>query len=114
MTSMETKKKPGVAVVTEGTAQAALRRSAAKELAPEEEKVLRMRLGAAPPRAAPLERAGAGRSDLEIELLAYEIEAHLRWKAHKAAHATVRATTAISPVPSRTKEKIIRALRKKT
>ncbi len=114
MTSMETKKKPGVAVVTEGTAHAALRRSAAKELAPAEEKVLRMRLGAAPPRAAPLEKAGAGRSDLEIELLAYEIEAHLRWKAHKAAHAAARPATAISPVPSRTKEKIIRALRKKT
>jgi len=113
MTSMETKKKPGVAVVTEGTAQAALRRAPAKELAPEEDKVLRMRLGAAPPRAAPLEKAGAGRSDLEIELLAYEIEAHLRWKAHKAAQIGARATPAITPMPSRTKEKIIRALRKK-
>lgn len=118
MTSMETKKKPGVAVVTEGTAQAALRRSAAKELAPAEEKVLRMRLGATPPRAAPLEKAGAGLSDLEIELLAYEIEAHLKWKAHKAAQESIResarATPALTPVPSRTKEKIIRALRKKT
>jgi hypothetical protein len=72
-----------------------------------------MRLGAAPPRAAPLEKAGAGRSDLEIELLAYEIEAHLRWKAHRAAQAGARAQPAITPVPSRTKEKIIRALRKK-
>ena len=113
MTSMETKKKPGVAVVTEGTAQAALRRAPAKELAPEEEKVLRMRLGAAPPRAASLEKAGAGRSDLEIELLAYEIEAHLRWKAHKAAQVGARARPAVAAVPSRTKEKIVRALRKK-
>jgi hypothetical protein len=115
MTSMETKKKPGVAVVSEGTAQAALRRAPAKELAPEEDKVLRMRLGAAPPRAATLEKAGAGRSDLEIELLAYEIEAHLRWKAHRAAQAVAvaPARAAITPMPSRTKEKIIRALRKK-
>ncbi len=113
MTSMDKKKKPGVAVVTEGTAQAALRRSPAKELAPEEEKVLRMRLGAAPPRAAPLEKAGAGLTDLEIELLAYEIEAHLRWKEHRAAHEAQRARPAPTPVPSRTKEKIVRALRRK-
>ncbi len=113
MTSMDKKKKPGVAVVTEGTAQAALRRSPAKELAPEEEKVLRMRLGAAPPRAAPLEKAGAGLTDLEIELLAYEIEAHLRWKEHRAAHEARRARPAPTPVPSRTKEKIVRALRRK-
>jgi hypothetical protein len=105
---METKRKPGVAVVTEQSAQAALRRAPARELAPDEDKALRMRLGAVPPKGAPLERAGAGNSDLEIELLAYEIEAHLKWRAMQAERAA-----ALRPQPSRAKEKIVRALRKK-
>ena len=108
---MVTKKQTGVGVVTEGTAQAALRRGPAKALAPEEEKVLRMRLGAAPPRAAPLERAGAGLTDLEIEVYAAEIEAYMKWKAREAARI---APAAPHPQPSRAKERIVRALRKLT
>jgi hypothetical protein len=100
----------GQAVVTEGAAQAVLRRGTARELTPEEEKVMRMRLGAAPPRAAPLERSYEAESDLEIEIRAAEIEAWMRWKAHVAERSAPRAT----PAPSRTKEKIVRALRKKT
>jgi hypothetical protein len=109
---MEKKRNTGAAVVIEATAQAALRRAPATGLAPEEEKVLRMRLGASPPRGAPLQKAVEQMSDLEIELLAYEIEAHLRWRAHRQGAATpIRATP---PRPaSRTKEKIVRALRKK-
>lgn len=106
---MVTKKKSGVGVVTEGAAQAALRRAPAKELSPEEEKVLRMRLGAAPPRAAPLQRAGEGLTDLEIELYAAEIEAHMKWKAREEARV---APAAPAPRPSRAKERIVRALRK--
>jgi hypothetical protein len=98
--------------VSEGTAQAALRRGPTRELAPDEERVMRMRLGASPPSAAPLERAAAERCDLEIELLAAEIEAHLRWKEHQAAIAG-RAAPRVAPRHSRTKEKIVRALRKK-
>jgi len=86
---MVTKKKSGVGVVTEGAAQAALRRGPAKELSPEEDKVLRMRLGAAPARSAPLERAGEGLTDLEIELCAAEIEAYMRWKAREQDRAQV-------------------------
>ncbi len=106
---MVTKKKLGAAVVTEGAAHAALRRGPAKALSPEEDKVLRMRLGAAPPRAAPLERAGAGLTDLEIEVYAAEIEAYMRWKAREEARTAPAAPPAR---PSRTKEKIVRALRK--
>ncbi len=105
---MVTKRKSGVGVVTEGAAQAGLRRGPARELAPEEEKVLRMRLGASPPRTAPLERAASGLGDLEIELYAAEIEAYMRWKAREPA----RAEPAPRAQPSRTKEKIVRALRK--
>ena len=108
---MVTKKKSGVGVVTEGAAQAALRRGPAKELSPEEDKVLRMRLGAAPARSAPLERAGEGLTDLEIELCAAEIEAYMRWKAREQDRARPAAPRA---QPSRTKEKIVRALRKLT
>jgi len=106
---MATKRKPGVGVVTEGAAQAALRCGPARALFPEEEKVLRMRLGAVPPRAAPLERAGAGLTDLEIEVYAAEIEAYMKWKARVAA-----PTAAPRPQPSRAKERIVRALRKLT
>ena len=106
---MVTKKKLGAAVVTEGSAHAALRRGPAKALSPEEDKVLRMRLGAAPPRVAPLERAGAGLTDLEIEVYAAEIEAYMKWKAREEAPTAPAVPQA---QPSRTKEKIVRALRK--
>jgi hypothetical protein len=111
---MVTKKTSGVAVVTEGAVQSALRRAPAKELTAEEEKVMRMRLGATAPRAAPLERAGDGDEDLELEIRAAEIEAWMRWKAH-LAQRTSRAPSVPSaaPAPSRTKEKIVRALRRK-
>jgi hypothetical protein len=105
---MQTKKTASV-VATEAAAQAALRRGPARELSPEEERVLRMRLGATPPRGAPLQRAAEARTDLEIELLAAEVEAHLRWRAQRAGPDAQTA----GPQPSRTKEKIIRALRRK-
>ena len=53
---MQTKNR--TAVVTEATAQAALRRGPAQELAPDEERALRMRLGAPPPRGRPLGAQG--------------------------------------------------------
>jgi DNA-directed RNA polymerase sigma subunit (sigma70/sigma32) len=110
MVVMETRKKSSAAVVTEGAAQAALRRGPTRELTPEEERVMRMRLGAAPPRAAPLERAAEELTDLEIELRSYEIEAYMKWRAREQTAAP--AGRAIAPAPSRAKEKIIRALRK--
>jgi hypothetical protein len=109
---MVTTKKAGVAVVSVGGVQAALRRGAARELSPEEDNVLRMRVGAAPPRAAPLERRCEPMSDLEIEVRAAEIEAWMRWKARLGQED--RPPRVPAAAPSRTKEKIVRALRKKT
>ena len=108
---MATKKSTGVGVVTERGAHAALRRSPTKDLSPEEEKVVRMRLGAAPPRAAPLERSYEGDADLEIEIRAAEIEAWMKWKAHLAERSA--GSAAVVAAPSRVKEKIVRALRRK-
>jgi hypothetical protein len=108
MSHMQTKKTV-TTVATEPSAQAALRRGATSALTPEEERVMRMRLGASPARTAPLETVAAPRSDLEIELLAAEVEAHLRWREHQAAVVRTAA-----PQASRAKDKIIRALRRKS
>jgi len=119
---MQTKNRS--AVVTEAAAQHALRRGPSPALDSEEERVARMRLGAPPPRTARLERKAKAGSEAEIELLAFEIEAFQRWKAHlqavragrAAQAATSRAPAApqAASAPSRTKEKIVRALRKKS
>ena len=111
-------------VVTEGAAQAVLRRGPARELSAEEERVMRMRLGAALPRTAELEWSQEELSeDQQIELQAMQIEAWMKWKDHLASQRAGRATparvaapahqAAPAPRPSRTKEKIVRALRKK-
>ena len=105
-------------VVTEGAAQAALRRGPARELTAEEERVMRMRLGAGLSKAATLEWTESELSeDQQLELMAFQIEAWMRWKQHlasvraRAGGGRARATPA--PVPSRAKDKIVRALRKK-
>jgi hypothetical protein len=111
----------GAVVVTEAAAQAVLRRGAVRELSAEEEKVMRLRLGASPPLSTTLDWAEEELSEeLQIELQAMQIEAWMKWKAHLAEQRTpkqaaVRAvpTPAPAPRPSRTKEKIIRALRRK-
>jgi transposase len=113
----------GAAVVNEGAAQSVLRRGVARELTPEEEKVMRLRLGASPPLTTTLDWTEEELSeDLQIELQAMQIEAWMKWKAHLAAQrarqpATVPAVPArpsgTAPRPSRVKEKIIRALRRK-
>jgi hypothetical protein len=128
--AMDTKRKgtgrTASSVVTEGAAQAALRRGPARELSSDEEKVMRMRLGAALPRTAELEWTERDLSeDQQIELQAMQIEAWMKWKHHLAAQragpgragqATRQAPARTLPAPqvSRTKEKIVRALRKKT
>jgi hypothetical protein len=104
---MDVKRQTGTAVVTESAAQAVLRRGPAAELAPDEEKVMRMRLGASLPLSGRLERIATA-TDAEIELLAYEIEAFLHLRDRRAPPAACTTPTA-----SRAKEKIVRALRKK-
>jgi hypothetical protein len=102
-------KRPRHAVVTESDLQSVLRKGSARELAPVEERAMRMRLGAALPRKAEVEWVGRGNSDLEIELLAFEIEAYLKLKDRQAR----RAAPAVAATASRAKERIIRALRRK-
>ena len=104
------RKKTARAVASESTVQAVLRRGAASELSPEEEKVMRMRLGASPSRDRALERAGRGLADVEVELLAFEIEAFLRLRERRERPGQAPA---VAPQPSRAKERIIRALRRK-
>jgi hypothetical protein len=110
---MDVKRKAGTAVVTEGAAQSVLRRGTTRDLSPDEEQVMRMRLGASPPAGAALERHGQGLGDLEIEVLAYEIEAFMKRRALREREAA-RHHPAPAPAPSRTKEKIVRALRRKS
>ena len=98
-------------VITESGAQAALRRGSVSVLEAEEEKVMRMRLGATLPLSARLERIATA-SDVEIEILSYEIEAFLRMKEREPRTAQAACATA-APAPSRVKEKILRALRRK-
>lgn len=108
---MQGKKRPGSALVTESAAQAALRRGPVPELEPVEEKAMRMRLGAALPLSARLERIATA-TDAEIEILAYEIEAFQRMNERRRQVAGASLTP--SPTTSRVKEKIVRALRKKS
>jgi len=85
---------------------------------------MRMRLGAALPRTAELEWSQEELSeDQQVELQAMQIEAWMKWKDHLASQRAGRAAparvtapahqAAPAPRPSRTKEKIVRALRKK-
>jgi len=103
------RKKTAQATVTEASAQAVLRRRGASSLAAVEEKVLRMRLGAALPRKSEIEWMGTESEELAIELRALEIETYLKLRAHQAR----RAAPAAARATSRTREKIVRALRRK-
>ena len=106
-------KRTGTAVVTEQAAQALLRRGPARGLGGAEEKVVRMRLGASLPLSARLDRIAVA-TDVEIEVLAYEIEAWLHAKEDVRPGAAVTLSLARpAPAASRAKEKIVRALRKK-
>jgi hypothetical protein len=108
---MQGKKRAGAAVITESAAQAALRRGSVSALEADEEKVMRMRLGATLPLSARLERIAAA-TDAEIEVLAYEIEAFLHMRDRNARAAQASCAPA-APCSSRMKEKIVRALRRK-
>jgi hypothetical protein len=80
----------------------------AKTIASEDEKILRMRYGATVQTDAPLARQAEGNTELQDELLLMEMELLRAFRQHQKE---VAARTAARP--SRTKEKIVRALRKK-
>jgi hypothetical protein len=107
---MNERKTVGTAVVTESAAQGVLRRGSPAPLSAEEERTLRMRLGASVPHGAALARLATA-TDAEIEVLAYELEA---WMVLRAARAPAARPAPAAPVASRAKEKIVRALRRKT
>lgn len=104
---MQRKSSTQVAIEAKDVSKA-LERS--RTLASDEEKAVRMRYGAGVKTTAPLERHGATNEDLRDELLVMEMELLRAWKQHLAAQA---ARTGPMPQPSRTKEKIVRALRRK-
>ena len=107
-----TKRKTAGTTVTEASAQAVLRRRGATKLAAVEERVLRMRLGAALPRRGEIEWMGTESEELAIELKALEIETYLKLRAHQA-HQARRATPTVASSTSGTKDKIVRALRRR-
>ncbi len=80
----------------------------ARTLASEEEKVLRMRYGSKVAEKAPLARHGEGNPELQDELLLMEMELLRAYRQHQKQMAQ-----RVAPQPSRAKDKIVRALRKK-
>lgn len=80
----------------------------AKTVASEDEKVLRMRYGATVQKEAPLARHGEGDADLQDELLLMEMELLRAYRLHQK-----QMVQRVQPRQSRTKDKIVRALRKK-
>ena len=78
----------------------------ARHVAAEEERVLRMRYGARTTKAEPLARHGEDNPDLASELLLIEMDLFRQMKARMAQAKVV-------PIQSRTKDKIIRALRRR-
>ena len=103
------RKKTAGTTVTEASAQAVLRRRGARPLAAVEERVMRMRLGASLPRKGEIEWMGTANEELAIELRALEIETYLKLRAHQARRVPPAAVSA----PARTKDKIVRALRRR-
>jgi CRISPR/Cas system endoribonuclease Cas6 (RAMP superfamily) len=86
----------------------------------EEEKVLRMRRGCKIGPKVLLERHRVATvsvdDQLQDELLFMEMKLLRAWRKHQAQNATSQqssVTPVVNPVSSRTKEKIVRALRKR-
>jgi hypothetical protein len=102
---MERKQTTGTVEVT--TEEVRTKLSKAK-LAPAEERVLRMRHGVAADRAKPLPRAAGGNAELEDELLVIEMQLMRQLRARAGAPARAPEVQ-----DSKTKDKIVRALRRK-
>ena len=86
-----------------------LLRNAAKQLSGREEKALRMRTGKGLGRDEVLPRRGQDNPESQAELMALEIELKQKLAARAAGKKTTAAAT---PLPSKEKDKIIRALRR--
>jgi hypothetical protein len=99
--AMSNKSSPGTVTSTEVRE---ILRAAAQRLTAREEKTLRMRQGAGLDPKAPLPRRGQQHPEARAELLALEIEL-----LHKLEE---RARASATPVRTKEKDKIIRALRR--
>ncbi|MGA9524770.1 MAG: hypothetical protein WBV82_25150 [Myxococcaceae bacterium] len=109
---MERKAGTATVAVTREEVRSAFART--RTLSSEEEKALRMRHGIGAERAEPLPRAAGRNAELEDELLVIEMQLMRAWRARldqQKAAAFPRTTT--TTTTSRTKDKIVRALRKK-
>ncbi|MCP3101969.1 hypothetical protein LZ198_24180 [Myxococcus sp. K15C18031901] len=110
-------RKVGSSTVTAKEVKAALEKT--RTLAAEEEKVLRMRHGAgASSTRAPLPRAAGDNEELADELLVIEMQLLKAMRARAGAKAAPATPKAAAPAPREsaanpTKDKIVRALRKK-
>ena len=98
---MSNKSSPGTVTSTEVRE---MLRTAAQRLTAREEKILRMRQGACLDRGAALPRRGQQDPQLRAELLALEVEL--------VQKLSQRAQAAATPVRTKEKDKIIRALRR--
>lgn len=106
---MERKAGTGTVAVTHDEVRAALTR--ARTVTSEEEKALRMRYGAGVESlTAPLPGAAAGNAELEDELLLIEMQLMKAWRARMTQD---KAASGPAPTSSKTKDKIVRSLRKK-
>jgi hypothetical protein len=102
--NMERKAGSSAAAVTADEVKGALGRT--RTLSSEEEKALRMRYGAKEAITTALPQAANGNAELQDELLLIEMQLHRAWKLRQAGKLP-------APAASRTKDKIVRALRKK-
>ena len=87
-----------------------------RRLAPDEERALRMRRGAAVDPQAPLARAAGDNAELHDELLLMEMQILRARIAQGRTQGLPEAKVAAprgAPPATRTKEKIVRALRRK-
>jgi hypothetical protein len=98
---MSNKSSPGTVTSTEVRE---MLRTAAQRLTAREEKVMRMRQGACLDRGAALPRRGQRHPQARAELLALEVEL--------VQKLSQRAQAAATPVRTKEKDKIIRALRR--
>jgi hypothetical protein len=105
---MERKSGGSTAAVTAAEVNAALGR--VRTLSSEEEKTLRMRHGGKVEQGAPLPLAADDNPELQDELLLIEMQLMKAWRARLGTNPV---NGKVHAVPSKAKDKIVRALRKK-
>jgi hypothetical protein len=104
-------RKVGSSTVTSKEVKVALEKS--RTLSSEEEKVLRMRHGAgAPSKSAPLPRAAGNNEQLGDELLLIEMQL-MKAMRERTGQTKSGSKPKVAAAASATKDKIVRALRKK-